>query len=376
MEVKYKRDLNRNFMVLKAPEKADYQLKMICDNEMKGFLKAHTKLFNGEINIYYDITSKQPLSRLYANKELGMEDIKSVLFSIQAAFDEAKKYLLDCNGICLNPDFCYLNPENKKVEWLFYPVEDNSIQYTELAEFFIEKVNHNDAEAVDAVYGFFRKIKDESFVIGDYTALLAENKAEHIRYEDEITVPQVIAVPTRQEIPLQKEENEKDNWKYFLMSKLQLFVHNLSERFPAGRNKEKSLEPVSPPVSIYQSSYEWESYEGENISQTGETMVIEVNPSNPKRVLRSLDKGSVTSISLDLPCVIGKMAENADVILKDKSISRIHAKIFSVEEEVYLQDLNSTNGTYLNDVPLESNEMMKLSVGDEIAFGTLRFRYE
>jgi pSer/pThr/pTyr-binding forkhead associated (FHA) protein len=46
---------------------------------------------------------------------------------------------------------------------------------------------------------------------------------------------------------------------------------------------------------------------------------------------------------------IGRHAE-ADIVIPLNSISREHARIFPHEEEFIIEDLNSTNGTYVNGV--------------------------
>ena len=77
-----------------------------------------------------------------------------------------------------------------------------------------------------------------------------------------------------------------------------------------------------------------------------------------------------------LPCVLGKMEECADVVLKDPGVSRMYARIFEENGEIYLQDLNSRNGSFINNLELEANEIVKLKVGDEVAFGNLRYIFE
>jgi pSer/pThr/pTyr-binding forkhead associated (FHA) protein len=54
-----------------------------------------------------------------------------------------------------------------------------------------------------------------------------------------------------------------------------------------------------------------------------------------------------------------------------KGVSRLHAKIQSVQEGLVLIDLNSTNGTLLNNHLLPPQEPYPLNSGDEIRFGDL-----
>ena len=55
----------------------------------------------------------------------------------------------------------------------------------------------------------------------------------------------------------------------------------------------------------------------------------------------------------------------------EKGVSRLHAKIQSVQEGVVLIDLDSTNGTLLNNYRLPPNEPYPVHSGDEIRFGDL-----
>lgn len=64
--------------------------------------------------------------------------------------------------------------------------------------------------------------------------------------------------------------------------------------------------------------------------------------------------------------VIGKLKDTVDIALMDPSVSRIHARIRKKEEEYYLSDLNSRNGTFLNGELLEAGKEVLLQDGDQI----------
>ena len=72
-----------------------------------------------------------------------------------------------------------------------------------------------------------------------------------------------------------------------------------------------------------------------------------------------------------LPFVIGKKREEVDYALEDCSVSRIHARILEEDGRIYLEDLNSTNGTFKNGLRLQPYEKRKLEEGDEIKFGSV-----
>jgi hypothetical protein len=73
------------------------------------------------------------------------------------------------------------------------------------------------------------------------------------------------------------------------------------------------------------------------------------------------------------PVVIGR--ENAnDLVLKDPEVSRRHARVIYQGGRYYVEDLNSTNGTFLNDQRIRGQA--PLSHGDVIRLGeSIRLTY-
>lgn len=65
--------------------------------------------------------------------------------------------------------------------------------------------------------------------------------------------------------------------------------------------------------------------------------------------------------------VMGSMKDGCDYQIPEKGISRMHAKIMKKEDGLYLLDMNSTNGTYVNGELIESGREYPLEEGDEIS---------
>lgn len=74
--------------------------------------------------------------------------------------------------------------------------------------------------------------------------------------------------------------------------------------------------------------------------------------------------------SLNGDVSIGRGSENK-IVIKDPFISKEHVKFFKEEDNYYIEDLNSANGTYLNERKLENVE--RLYNGDIINMGQLGF---
>ena len=73
---------------------------------------------------------------------------------------------------------------------------------------------------------------------------------------------------------------------------------------------------------------------------------------------------------------IGKEGRQADVCINRDVISRVHAKILRREEEYFLMDLDSTNGTYINGKRLGGDGMEKLQQGDRVSFADLEYIFQ
>lgn len=62
-------------------------------------------------------------------------------------------------------------------------------------------------------------------------------------------------------------------------------------------------------------------------------------------------------------------ARNCDIVIRDPSISKLHALVRVDGSEFALLDIGSQNGTYLNGRRLAANEPVLLSTHDQVMFG-------
>jgi diguanylate cyclase (GGDEF)-like protein len=74
----------------------------------------------------------------------------------------------------------------------------------------------------------------------------------------------------------------------------------------------------------------------------------------------------------DRQLVLGRCDES-DIKLQDHSVSRRHAKIEPMAEGYYVQDLQSTNGTFVNDRQIDGPSL--LQDGDYLRVGNCIYRY-
>lgn len=84
-----------------------------------------------------------------------------------------------------------------------------------------------------------------------------------------------------------------------------------------------------------------------------------------------LDPG--TAFELGDGATMGR-ADASDIPVDDPFASSVHARIFSRGQFMYIEDMGSTNGTYLNGRRLRAAERLKM--GDTVRIGETEYRYQ
>jgi hypothetical protein len=80
-----------------------------------------------------------------------------------------------------------------------------------------------------------------------------------------------------------------------------------------------------------------------------------------------------TSWNIDGGITMGR-SDTAEIRVDDAFASSSHARIYSRGDLMYVEDMGSTNGTYLNGRQISSAE--RLSRGDVIRIGDSEYRYQ
>ncbi|HPU62769.1 MAG TPA: DUF6382 domain-containing protein [Mobilitalea sp.] len=78
----------------------------------------------------------------------------------------------------------------------------------------------------------------------------------------------------------------------------------------------------------------------------------------------------------NFPFIIGKQKGHVDYLLDKEIVSRYHVKIIKEENKYYIMDLNSTNGTCLNNNALCCYQRYELKDGDEIAIAGIKYTFK
>lgn len=379
-EAIYKRELDHSYMVLKCEEgdlTGGYAYRMMTRNRIGKLLDCSQRQMDGETFLYYDISSRQPLERIYEARKLGIRDLSHIIHAVSAMQEDLGEYLLDGQGLLLEAETIFGDVETEELYFCFYPGKEKSVGcYARLADFFLEHVDHGQEHAVNAAYQFYKMSKSDYFVLSSFLPFLDREMAEEKRREERETpvlaegvLPLKAEYDTAPELDYgmdaQEEDEEEDTKKSFWL--FRLFKRRKKREAPVGRT-----EPLAETV--------WDSYvEQFDLAGSGETVYF-TDLDGLTRERRGIpclsEEGGERIFPLeDLPMTVGKLKEKVAILLQDSSVSRIHARLEATAEGVGVQDLNSRNGTLVNGEKLSPHESVSLQEGDVVQFGRERFRY-
>jgi pSer/pThr/pTyr-binding forkhead associated (FHA) protein len=96
-------------------------------------------------------------------------------------------------------------------------------------------------------------------------------------------------------------------------------------------------------------------------------------PRRPPRELVVTDEGGRRTVPLKESMTVGRAA-TCDAAIRDTYVSNVHARIYHRDGAWWLEDLGSTNGTYMNRTRIQ--QPTAIGPGDEIKMGkaTLELR--
>ncbi len=145
-------------------------------------------------------------------------------------------------------------------------------------------------------------------------------------------------------------------------------VETLFEK-PTPEPEEDALETLPAEPEILESINEEDS---NSVEETTEEPEIEPEEEKiyPKLILTNEKTLDFVILPLYEETTVGRKTDN-DLVLNDITISGLHCKVLYQDEKVYLQDENSTNGTFVNGERIfEKTELHK---GDKILLGKQEF---
>ena len=295
--------------------------------------------------------------------------------------------------ILLDPEFIFEEEEEGGYSIVILPWQDERPNFRKMAEFFLEKINHKYENGVNAAYHFYRQQSQGYFSLVQFMPVLEkENILKRQKKQKEVTpiVSQPINWNHEGVEEIREEEQElhekkmQGRGKYiflilaFLLMGIQ-FINVVPDRIKLSSLAASVLFAILFFVCLFlkkeKRQVEDEKMQLENREQweVGETIFFEGDEQKELWKLQWKERGRNKQVALEnFPCKVGKIKEEVSIVINDISVSRVHCQFVKKENRIAIMDLNSTNGTSLNGMPLENGEMIEIEKNDEILIGKVK----
>lgn len=170
MEIRYSREMSHNYMIIEAPEnEKGYEARMLSANIIEGLLKFRVRQTEESEEYYYEITSRQPLKRVLEKRVLSGRELRSILLGVMGVIRRVEEYLLKEEQLLLDPEYIYIEPDQFTVNLCLVPgyTQDTPTSISKLLEYLLERVDHQDREAVVLAYNLYQISLRENYGMAD-----------------------------------------------------------------------------------------------------------------------------------------------------------------------------------------------------------------
>ena len=387
MNAEYVRNLHSNYVRMALDEKPEdkrYQYCILSRGGIKGLLPCSLRYVDGGAWLYYDITSKQNLVQFHQKGKVSREWLLDFVDGIRKLQKELERFLLQEENVIWEPQHVFQDLENNVFTFMYVPYYNGENQFLRLVSFLVEKIDYDDSELVECVYKMYEQVEKngetylQEQLFRDVKALeqkkekKAEKKPESLRTMEQpmnvaamdagVRTLREEAVKDRQEKTAREPETPTTSKRL-----LGFFDTKRGKKVRDQEKREEYREEMQQLLNGYAVAEETEYEEG-----YGRTAFIAQRPEKKEEVRRLYHADGRKASELDTDnLLIGKHKDKVDLYLEDDSVSRMHARILRDQKQYYLEDENSTNGTYCNQTRLQPYERKKLEPGDEIRIGNV-----
>lgn len=372
LQTEYVRSLNCNYeriLLDHKPEEKKYQYCILSRGGIRGLLPCSLRYINGLAYLYYDISSRQNVAQLFNARSIGRGWIKDFIWGMKQIGQELERFLLDIHNIVWYPEQVFQELESNTFIFLYIPYYKGENSFASFLEFLVEHIDYDDEVLVECVYHMYEQYEKsgevylQAQIFEDVKRLNEVGSGEENRMVSDSLGENNLKTGNQPEA-CKVPESRKRSFSIFEGRKRK----NREQREDYRQSMHRTMEgcAVAEEITYGESEYGQTEY--------GQTVYVEIKEEDQVKIRGIYAPDGNLLCSLDKPVItIGKKREEADLVLENASVSRIHARILKEKEYYYLEDLNSTNGTFKNGLRLQPYEKRRLEEGDDIRCGRVLF---
>ncbi len=406
MEVTYRKNLNKSYMCVDTQEQVleRYELLMLEHCRIPELLNVCVSASDKNSRYLYDISGRQQIADYLSGQKLGCSHLQKLLFSIQNVCVSLSEYLLRESGICLDLEFIYINLENGSFQFTYLPFYEKNLPeaFRSCMEQLLRKIDHQDQKAVELGYKIYQLCIEDNVnirkllesVLSEKQPVRDEDKMkEEGNQEEKVHTSSKTEENREQENqysqPQPAQEKKLGNWREKLSEVFEMIGNYIPKSFEIAdsflKSCKKDEQLSKTKKKIRQKEKMW--FHKKKIMGQSEqffqeiTIQEEVPEVHPTEILAIQENNLIGKLEYqgNHQCediiiegesfLLGKNCEQVDGVILAEGVSRLHARIIRQEERYFIEDLNSTNGTFINDVELEYHQPQELNKNDRVRFG-------
>jgi hypothetical protein len=373
IETEFVKSLHNNYERIHMnvrPDEKRYQYCILSRGGINGLLECSLRYIDGDSYLYYDITSRQNLTQMFRKRRIDRMWMKDFIGSFREIRRELDRFLLSDSNILWFPEHIYQDLEENIFSFIYVPYLEKENGFGNLLDFIVDNMNYDDEQLVDFVYKMYEQYEEngdiylQGRVYEDVKIL--ESRQDDEYQENDIAASDIFGGEITAELPESRGKVGKNREKRGIFS---IFDGKKNKDKDGGDKYRRPLQlemddRIVAEEPLYDTGYGKTVYIPE---PREEGIIVRRLYSEDGRILTQLGDESIT---------LGKISEEADLVLDDVSVSRLHARILKDGDDYFLEDLNATNGTFKNGLRLKPYEKRKLMEEDEITLGkvTIVFR--
>lgn len=376
MEIRYLRNLSGSRMLIKQIEKGrDWEQEMLLCNPLEELLIPNPVSENGEEILWYDITGRQALDVVLDTETLDYEMLRQLCGAVVSAAERLEGLLLSPDAILLNPECIFIDNQKSRVSLCYCPGNPVALgdAFHELMQYLLKKLNHKDMEAVEAGYRLFEETAKEGYSVTEIPKCLSTGnfRKEKVPIRQNMEMSEIQEngdtgeereISKGVERIKRKEERKNKGIKERLQTWLTEKKQGILKYLPKKREKEKEV-------------FVFEPEEQEEVRQSRPTVLLSEISRKPQGILKYEGNGECRDMKIgQTPYIIGN-DEACDGRIESDTVSRRHAKITKTEDIYFIEDLNSSNGTYVGGELLNCRVKMSLQCNETVVFADEKFRF-
>ena len=290
-------------------------VQMLLNNRIPGILPLQIHYIDNESQYSYFIGSCITLEAALQKKPGDYVLIYGIYKGLVTALRHSREYFLGEDHFLLEPSMMYLDKKGKQLSLCYYPGFDRDFQeqLEMLNQYLLQRIDHKDKCCVNFIYGFYEMVSGKDFC--------QEEAEAYVRNYQKDTEDSDV------NMLIDEKLDEKADSRIYKENKTAI----RPEEFPFAYLDSVSRfcwRKLSQRVPIYESGL-----------------------------------------------TIGRDPDN-QLVLPSVEISRHHARLEVNESGIYLTDLNSTNGVYLNNHRLLVDQPVRCRHGDKLCFANMSYRLE